>query len=97
MTAQGKKVTFVTPPPSFEASNASPAELELYGIPAEPSKESPEYPKWKAMIDRGIHFVAPPEHLIQGSNGSVPPAAPSPLAEPGGFNTGSSATWGGDV
>jgi hypothetical protein len=77
VTARGKKVTFITPPPTFEASKASPAELELYGVPAEPSKESPEYSKWKEMIDQGVHFVEPPEHLVQAAGGSVRPTTGS--------------------
>src|ERR1019366_291578 len=77
VTAQGKKVTFITPPPTFEASKASPAELELYGVLAEPSKGSPEYPKWKEMIDHGIHFVEPPEHLVQAASGSAQSSTPS--------------------
>ncbi|MGA8364608.1 MAG: hypothetical protein WB709_08810 [Solirubrobacteraceae bacterium] len=99
-TPQGRKVRFITPPPSFQSSKASPAELELYGIPAEPAKDSPEYPKWKAMIDQNIHAQAPPEHLIQASNGPVESTEPDLAVEPGSepdFNTGSSAYWGGYV
>jgi hypothetical protein len=101
VTPQGRKVRFITPPPSFQSSKASPTELDLYGIPAEPAKDSPEYPKWKAMIDQNIHAQAPPEHLIQASNGPVEPTelslAAEPGSEPGFFNTGSSAYWGGYV
>jgi alpha-tubulin suppressor-like RCC1 family protein len=101
VTPQGRKVRFITPPPSFQSSKASPAELELYGIPAEPAKDSPEYPKWKAMIDQNIQAQAPPKHLIQASNGPVEPTelslAAEPGSEPGFFNTGSSASWGGYV
>jgi hypothetical protein len=89
VTAQDKKVTFITPPPTFEASKASPAELELYGVPAEPSKESPEYSKWKEMIDQGIHFVEPPEHLVQAAGESAQPATASLVTETSGLSASS--------
>jgi hypothetical protein len=93
----GGRVSFVTPPPSFDAANASPAELELYGVPAEPAKDSPEYPKWKSMVDGGIHFVAPPEQLVEASDAFSPPPPSSLVEHTEGLETGSSPVWGGYV
>jgi DNA-binding beta-propeller fold protein YncE len=93
--AGGGRVSFVTPPPSFDAAKASSAELELYGVPTEPAKDSPEYPKWKSMVEGGIHFVAPPEQLIEAPNAISPPPPPSLVEHSEGFETGSSPVWGG--
>jgi hypothetical protein len=64
----GSRVRFITPPPSFRASTATRAELELYGIPTEPARTSPEYPKWRAMIAKGVHITLPPPYLVEGYN-----------------------------
>jgi hypothetical protein len=92
-------MTFVTPPSSFDAAQASPAELKLYGVPAEPAKSSPEYPKWKAMIEGGIHFVAPPQQLVEApgasAGASAGPMQSNLLQGSGELETGSSPVWGG--
>jgi alpha-tubulin suppressor-like RCC1 family protein len=59
----GEIILSTTPPPSFDAAAASPAELQEYGIPSEPAATSPEYPQWRAMIENGIHGVEPPAEL----------------------------------
>ena len=55
----GRMASLSDPPASFNSATASPSELEAFGVPPEPPASSPEYPKWKAMIVKGIHFVPP--------------------------------------
>jgi hypothetical protein len=50
----GEIISSTTPPPSFDAAAASPVELQEYGIPSEPAATSPEYPKWRAMIEKAF-------------------------------------------
>ena len=61
----GGTVSLTVPPASFDAAKASPSELETFGIPPEPPAGSAEYPLWKGMIEKGIHFLAPPPALAQ--------------------------------
>jgi hypothetical protein len=75
----GRTVSLTVPPASFDAATASPHELEVYGVPPEPSPSSPEYPKWKAMIQKGIHFAPAPASLAQAPH-------PMPGASPLGTN-----------
>jgi alpha-tubulin suppressor-like RCC1 family protein len=75
----GRTVSLTVPPASFDAATASPHELEVYGVPPEPSPSSPEYPKWKAMIEKGIDFAPAPARLAQAPH-------PMPGASPLGTN-----------
>jgi DNA-binding beta-propeller fold protein YncE len=85
------------PPPSFDAATASPAELRLYGIPPEPAADSPEYPKWKQMIDGPMNWAPAPEALVE-----VPPVtrreteSTSPISGENTTEPPSSATTGLD-
>ena len=75
-------LSFTTPPASFDASKASAAELKQFGVPTEPATNSPEYTKWRAMIDKGITGVAPPSQLIIST--------PAATQSPGGSQSSSS-------
>lgn len=92
-SAPSGSVSFISPPSTFNSRTASPRELAEFGIPAEPSRTSPEYPKWRAMIEGGIHFATPPTAL---------PAirSPRPLSSNAlGVNAASETTanWSGYV
>lgn len=103
-TAPGQLVSLTVPPSFFDSANASPAELARYGVPPEPPAVSPEYPLWKAMIHKGIHFLPAPPELAEG-----PPkdeghprmttfGSPSPLlTEPDPSATGSTFNWSGYI
>ncbi len=82
VTPSGRTIALTVPPASFDAATASPQELETFGVPPEPAHDSPEYPKWKSMIEWGIHFVAAPANLLQATPtlAAVGPLAPSGLA-----------------
>jgi len=74
----GESFSITVPPASFDSRTATAAELELYGIPTAPPLESPEYPKWKAMIDNGIQSVTPPPFLAEDTAAKLnPSSAPS--------------------
>jgi sugar lactone lactonase YvrE len=94
----GEITSSTTPPPSFDAAAASPVELQEYGIPPEPAATSPEYPKWRAMIEKGIHGVEPPAELAistpesDAASGTTSPSSASlSSSEP---STGTT-TWSG--
>lgn len=57
-------ITYVVPPASFDAATASEAVRESYGIPAEPSSNSPEYSPWQEMVSN-LHVLAPPSALVK--------------------------------
>ncbi|MGD1058155.1 MAG: hypothetical protein ABR992_12175 [Solirubrobacteraceae bacterium] len=59
----GRTMSLTAPPATFDSAKASLAELEAFGVPAEPPTSSPEYVKWKAMVAKGIHFVSAPAAL----------------------------------
>jgi hypothetical protein len=95
--SNGTETSVTVPPPSFDAATASPAELRLYGIPTEPAVDSPEYPKWKHMIDGPMNWAPAPEALVE-----VPPVtrrateATAPVLGEKATEPPSSATTGGD-
>lgn len=60
----GGSVTFLVPPPSFDAAGASASELELYGIPTAPPADSPQYGPWREMIDNYHPETSPSTELI---------------------------------
>jgi len=101
----GQIVSLTVPPSSFDASTASPAELETFGIPPEPPVGSSEYPKWKAMIRKGIHFITPPavlyavpeESSTSASEAAIPLLGGSAgLASPSTASTAApSSNWSG--
>lgn len=69
--AHGEVVTFITPPESFDAATASPAELEEYGIPTAPPAGSPEYALWRQMVDN-LPYEPPPEAVIETNLSNAP-------------------------
>ncbi len=104
VTPSGRTIALTVPPASFDAAMASPQELETFGVPPEPAHDSAEYPKWKSMIEQGIHFVAAPASLVQATPSlrAGSPLAPSGLAAaaaigsaPTGNSTGNSNNWAG--
>ena len=50
------------PPQGFDFATATSAQLALYGIPAEPSPNSPAHALWTQMIDN-LHFASAPPFL----------------------------------
>jgi Peptidase A4 family len=89
-TPQGIQLSVTVPPASFDAATASAAELTRYGIPEAPPAGSPEYAKWKQMIDEPIHFVTPPSTLVE-----VP--LESSRTEAQSAPPGTSSPWGTDT
>ncbi len=95
--SNGTETSVTVPPPSFDAATASPAELRVYGIPTEPAADSPEYPKWKQMIDGPMNWAPAPEALVE-----VPPVtrreagSTSPVSGERTTGSPSSATTGSD-
>jgi alpha-tubulin suppressor-like RCC1 family protein len=97
----GDTISLTAPPASFDAGTASPSELATFGIPPEPPAGSPEYADWKAMISKGIHFVAPPaalsavppRHASQAAIGTAASDAIEPVSSFGA--TGNSSIWSG--
>lgn len=102
--SDGKETSVTVPPPTFNAATASPAERQLYGIPREPPASSPEYPKWKQMVDGPIHFSPAPEDLVEvppvtrrstePSSTASPSSAPATQA-PDSASTGFDSRWSG--
>lgn len=84
---EGMKASVLVPPASFDAADASAAELKLYGLEA-PALDSPEWPFWEQMIGHMHTMPAPPaaQILLPRNEGNGPvdasaPAGGSPLAE----------------
>jgi Peptidase A4 family len=97
----GTHLSISIPPSSFDPSTASNAALERYNLPEAPPTGSPEYAKWKQMIDRPLHFATPPSALIEVPAKAVEPgsslAAPQTpsIAPAATFSEGESRTWAG--
>jgi hypothetical protein len=98
----GTETSVTVPPPSFNAATASPAELRLYGIPPEPPVDSPEYPKWKQMIDGPMDWTPAPEALVEvppvtrRQTESTPPISQETTTESiSNATTGLSSRWSG--
>ncbi len=95
---ENRVVSLTVPSPSFNSATASPAELREAGVPPEPPRSSPEYPKWEAMIKAGIQFARPEatleqrvEQLPAPSAGSTDPAGTPPLKQ----SAATTETWSG--
>jgi sugar lactone lactonase YvrE len=89
-TANGTQLSVTVPPASFDATTASAVELKRYGIPEAPPVGSPEYAKWKQMIDEPIHFVTPPSTLVEvplENSGTEPPSATTAESPPWDANS----------
>ena len=99
----GQVVSLTVPSPSFNSATASPAELREAGVPPEPPKSSPEYPKWHAMIEAGIHFATPPKALAErveqlpasSSNATGQAGTAPPPTQEQTFSAEHSENWSG--
>jgi hypothetical protein len=102
MESSGTETSVTVPPPSFDSATASPAELQLYGIPPEPAADSPEYPKWKQMIEAPMYWAPAPEALVEvppvsrRETESASPDSSEKTTEPSSSaTTGSDSRWSG--
>ncbi len=102
MESNGTETSVTVPPPSFDAATASPAELRLYGIPPEPAADSPEYPKWKQMIDGPMYWAPAPEALVEvppvsrrETESTSPDSGEKTTEPPSSATTGSDSRWSG--
>ncbi len=100
--SNGTETSVTVPPPSFDAATASPAELRLYGIPPEPAADSPEYPKWKQMIDGPMYWAPAPKALVEvppvsrrETESSSPDSGGQTPESPSSATTGSDSRWSG--
>ncbi len=97
-TGSGETLSFITAPSKFDSAHASPAELEAYGVPPEPPHTSPEYVKWRAMIDNGIVFEPLPSVVPVGTQSTTASGSLLPASQPGSSPSASpSSNWSGYV
>lgn len=59
----GSTTTFLVPPSGFNAATATSQELELYGIPARPLPDSPDYYNWITMAEH-MQVEPPPTEIL---------------------------------